>query len=636
MDRRSGMRPIKSSRLVASIGGACLLVALAVTQLDPGKATSNLREAVFDRLLTWSPRSNAQSPVVVIDIGRDALQAVGHWPWPRDRLADLIDKIADAKPSALAINILLSPREQPQAGPDERLAQAIARVPTVLAMLLDPQPNANVVTPSPTTIATQGHVEVPDILEMPGVVQPAPAFATNAKGLGVISLPAAEGQPVRSVYLLAAATNTVFAGFAVETLKVAEGGSTLIASAPPQVLRVGSYTVPLPADATMRLHYTTKAQREARTLPAETLLDGSVAPGRLAGKIVMLGASAPEAGGLRLTPVEPFMPSVAIEAEAVEQIVSGHVPSRPGSAAWIEAAAAVLLGLLGILTVIRLSPAQAGKAILVQSGLWTVPAAFATMKLLVLIDPLTPVVVGLIAAQGAGLAQFARIHRQRLAIERRFALHLTPEMVRRIVENPGEVRFAGETRMITALMTDIEGFTALTGRVGAEATISLLDRYIDTVAGIIISHGGMVDKIVGDGLHAFFNAPLDLPDHAEKAVICALAIVKATEALRRERELAAIGFGRTRIGIETGPAVLGDVGRGARRDYTAYGQAVNLASRLEGANKRLGTMVLIGPGTAKALDGRLALRSRGRIAISGLDKDIEVFEPAGTSSSDET
>jgi adenylate cyclase len=468
---------------------------------------------------------------------------------------------------------------------------------------------------------------VPDLLEMPGVVQPAPAFAANAKGLGVISLPAAEGQPVRSVYLLAAGANLVFAGFAVETLRIAEGSNTLIASTPPSVLRIGNYTVPLPADGAMRLHFTTKPAREARTLPAEALLKGSIAPERLAGKIVMLGASAPEAGGLRLTPVEPFMPSVEIEAEAVEQILSGHVPHRPGGMPWIEAAAAALLGILGTLAVIRLAPARAGVAVLAVSALWAAAAILASTKLLLLTDPLTPVAIGLIAAQGAGLAQFARTYRQRLAIERRFALHLTPEMVRRIVENPGEVRFAGETRMITALMTDIEGFTALTERVGAEATISLLDRYIDTVADIIMSHGGMVDKIVGDGLHAFFNAPLDLPDHAERAVTCALAITKATEAMRRESGLAAIGFGRTRIGIETGFAVVGDVGRAARRDYTAYGHAVNLASRLEGANKRLGTLVLLGPGTHKALAGRIPVRSRGRIAISGLDEEIEVFEP---------
>src|SRR5262245_11120433 len=162
MDHRAGMRPMKSSaRLVALVGGAYLLAALAVFQFDPGRIISYLREDVFDQLLAWAPRSNAGSPVVVVDIGRNALQAIGPWPWPRDRLADLVDKIAETKPSALAINILLSPREQPDAGPDERLSQAIARLPTVLAMLLDPRPNANVATPSATTIATQGDVEVP-------------------------------------------------------------------------------------------------------------------------------------------------------------------------------------------------------------------------------------------------------------------------------------------------------------------------------------------------------------------------------------------------------------------------------------------------------------------------------------------
>jgi adenylate cyclase len=200
-------------------------------------------------------------------------------------------------------------------------------------------------------------------------------------------------------------------------------------------------------------------------------------------------------------------------------------------------------------------------------------------------------------------------------------------MVRRIVENPHEIRFAGETRVITALITDIEGSTALTERIGPEATISLLDRYIDTVAGIIVAHGGMVDKIVGDGVHAFFNAPLDLTGHAEKAVAAACAIIEATEKLRREPDLVAAQLGRTRIGIETGLAVLGDVGRGSRRDYTAYGRPVNLASRLDEANKRLGSSILLGPGTVEALAGRVALRSHGQIAISGVEQKVEVFEP---------
>jgi adenylate cyclase len=110
-------------------------------------------------------------------------------------------------------------------------------------------------------------------------------------------------------------------------------------------------------------------------------------------------------------------------------------------------------------------------------------------------------------------------------------------------------------------------------------------------------------------------------------VACARAIVAATETLRRDEGIAAMELGRTRIGIETGLAILGDVGRGAKRDYTAYGHAVNLASRLEDANKKLGTSILLGPGTAAALGGLIPLRSLGKIAISGITEDIEVFEP---------
>jgi len=615
-----------STRLVVWLGGLCLLAAVVVALIDPGNIVRGLRESAFDRLLLWSPRLPPSNRIVVVDIGRDALSAIGPWPWPRDRLADLIDKIADTKPAVLAINILLSEREPSEPDlSDERLAQAIARVPTVLALVLDPKAN-----PAPslsTSVAVTGDVKVPDLLQTPGTVLPAASLLASAKGIGVISLPADEGQPVRSVVLLAAGAETLFAGFAVEALRVAEGGSTLIASAPPQTLRVGAYSLPLSSDGLMRLHFARKTDRLGHTVTAEALLFGRSDPTTLSGKIVVLGASAPEAGGLRLTAADPFMPSVEIEAEAIEQMLAGHIPTRVRALEWAEPAAGALLGILGILAIVYLSPGRAAAAILGLCIAWMIAAASLSTQALFLTDPITPIIIALIGIQAAGLTQFAVTYRQRLAIERRFAFHLPPEMVRRIIENPGEIRFAGEARNITALFTDIEGFTALTERAGPEATISLLDRYVDLVAGIVVSHGGMVDKIVGDAVHGFFNAPLDLPDHAAKAVACARAIIAATEDLRRDSRFATMKLGRTRIGIETGLAVLGDVGRGAKRDYTAYGHAVNLASRLEGANKILGTSILLGPGTAAALEGRIPLRSLGKIPISGIAEEIEIFEP---------
>jgi adenylate cyclase len=581
----------------------------------------SLRESIFDRLLAALPRPLAAASVIVVDIDRNSLAEFGPWPWPRRRLASLIDRIADTHPQALAINILLA--DYGTSADNEVLARSLARLPCVLAVVLDPKSGSSTVFA--TTIAVSGTVEVPDLLVTKGVVLPAPVLASNARGFGVISLPASEGEPVRAVVLLAGGGNTLFPGLAAETLRVASGGGTMIATGPPQVLRIGQHFIPLARDGLMRLHFAAEPNRRARTVAAGALMSGAADRSQLSGKIVFLGASAPEAGGLRLTAIDPFMPSVEIEAEATEQMLTGHIPRRAGAMAWGEAAAGAVLGVLNVLAVIFLSPAGAAAAILVLAVLWIASAIGISAELLWLVDPAVPVIVGLVAAQGAGLAQYANTYRQRQAIERRFALHLPPAVVRRIADNPRELRLAGETRIITALFTDIEGFTALTQRVSPESLIALLERYIDMVAGIIVDHGGMVDKIVGDAVHAFFNAPVDLPHHAEQAVACACRIRTATEALRREPDVASTGLGRTRIGIETGPAVLGEVGRGAKRDYTAYGHSVNLASRLEGANKEFGSSIAIGPGTFAALEGRVTLRRLGSIAVRGIADEVEIF-----------
>jgi adenylate cyclase len=147
---------------------------------------------------------------------------------------------------------------------------------------------------------------------------------------------------------------------------------------------------------------------------------------------------------------------------------------------------------------------------------------------------------------------------------------------------------------------------------------------MERVGGIVVAHGGMIDKIVGDAVHAIFNAPLDLDDHASRAIRCAEDILKATRALEAEADIAGFGLGRTRIGIETGPAVVGDVGGKVRLDYTAHGNVINTAARLEAANKELNSSICIGPIAASRQQGH-ALKPLGRIAIRGLAEPMAVF-----------
>jgi adenylate cyclase len=243
-----------------------------------------------------------------------------------------------------------------------------------------------------------------------------------------------------------------------------------------------------------------------------------------------------------------------------------------------------------------------------------------------LVDPLTPSIAALLVFTVTTGTAYSLTRRREAFLRRRLEQHLAPAVVRRIVEQPDLVKLDGERREVTALFTDIEGFTATTHRAGPEDLVAMLDQYFEGVAGIVINHGGMIDKIVGDAVHALFNAPLDLEDHPRRAVECAIAIQAWSEGFRRRAPAAAVELGRTRIGIETGPAIVGDVGIRSKLDYTAHGDAVNMAARLEACNKELGSAICIGPAAAARYDAAL-LRPLGQLAIRGRTEPIAVFEP---------
>ncbi len=221
---------------------------------------------------------------------------------------------------------------------------------------------------------------------------------------------------------------------------------------------------------------------------------------------------------------------------------------------------------------------------------------------------------------------YALTHRRESLLRRHFEQHLAPAVVRRILEAPGVRKLSGERREVTALFTDLEGFTKMTCHADPAVVVATLGNYFDGMVTTIAEHGGMIDKIVGDSIHAFFNLPNDLEDHPQKAVECAIALRSWAEDFRQCSQAATIGFGRTRIGIETGLAFVGDVGIRIKLDYTAHGDAVNVAARLEQANKELGSSICIGPVAASRCEQAL-LRPLGKITLRGRDDAIAVFEP---------
>ena len=637
------LRQIRRNR-PGIVGGAFIYLLFAALQLlAPLDWSSIIRERGFDAVLWADARlrgPEADPGVIVVDIDRATLAAVGNWPWPRATMARLVSSVAAGKPDAVAIDVLFAgpdPRspatssdlaESPAEGVspaglaegDRRLAEAIGSIPTALGSTLDTG-NAAAQT---VTVLRRGPVVLDGIWRESGANEPLRSLREAAAGNGIISLPGDPDGKLRRAPLLVGVGTTIRPGLAVEAVRLKQRATLLIAEGEPQHLAIGAIKIRLPPDGFLRLVPVSPEHALIRTVSAIDVIQNEAIRAKLARRIALIGGSAPELGGLRETPGDPLTPSVQVQAGAIGQILSQRGPVTAGSG--IQLLLTLVMGGLVLIAALKASPSRGvALAVATVASLW-IAAIVLSISSDHLIDPLTPTIGAAATFVTASLGSFVMIARREARIRDRFAQHLAPEVVKRIAEDPDMLKLKAEKRELTALFTDIEGFTAMTHRAGPEQLVAELDGYIEGVASIVMNHGGMVDKIVGDAVHAFFNAPIDLPEHAQRAVDCAIEIRDWTERYRLRPSAQLIGLGRTRIGIETGQAIVGDIGIRSKLDYTAHGDCINSAARLEAMNKELGSAICVGPTAAGYCDPTM-FRPLGTVALRGLEAPIAVFEP---------
>jgi adenylate cyclase len=346
-----------------------------------------------------------------------------------------------------------------------------------------------------------------------------------------------------------------------------------------------------------------------RYVPAWQVLEGSLNPQLVAGHIVFVGTSAEGLKDLRATPTNPAMPGVQLHAEATEQILAGHFLLRPDWARGAELVAIAALGLLLIALLPRLGAAWC--AALGAAALAGVVAfsAWAFVERQWLVAPVYAVLAVLGVYLTGSLAAFLRTEAERREVRQAFGRYLSPAVVEQLARHPESLRLGGETRELSVLFCDVRGFTTLSEQLDPEALTRLVNRFLTPMTGILLDHGGTIDKYMGDCIMAFWNAPLDDPDHARHAAAAALAMERELEVLNaRLAAEAAPGSPaapplRIGIGINTGRACVGNFGSDQRFDYSAIGDEVNLASRLEGQSKTYGVTCVIGDATRTRLAG---------------------------------
>jgi adenylate cyclase len=644
-------RAFSRAGIAGILGGAVLALLLTIWLAAADSVRAQIRERALDELLPLvlpAGTEDGAGTITIVDIDRESLARIGPWPWPRSLLARLVAKIAGAGPKVVGIDILmdepdrLSPAALARAlgaatgrpdieslaktlpDADAALSDAVGQAPTVLGFALDPDGLGT--PPAPTPILLRGSVSLPDIWAARGVIGPIPALAAISGGFGTLALAADHDGEIRRAPLLVFAGGAARPGLAVEMARLAQDAGSLILG-PGPVLEIGAITVPLGRDAELRLIPPPAGWWMSHRVSAASVMSDPGVAASLSGKIVLIGGSAPELGGLRATPASPVTPSVLIQATAVEMILGGRLPFRPGWLGLAEAAATFLFGAMGVALAARLRPLRAAGVMAACCVAWPVAAAAAAHATRVIADPAGPPLIAAAAFSAALLARLVRDEWRARLLRARFEQHLAPEVVRRIAADPEALRLRGEFREITAFFTDIEDLTAMTERAEPADLVALLDAYFDMAARVITAHGGMIEKVVGDAVHAIFNAPFDLDDHPRRAVACALMLLAESETVRASALGRKLRMGRTRIGIETGMAIVGDVGGARKLDYTAHGNVMNTAQRLEASNKDFRTSICVGPGAAARLDPA-GLRRIGAITPRGRSEPMDVFTPA--------
>jgi len=333
-------------------------------------------------------------------------------------------------------------------------------------------------------------------------------------------------------------------------------------------------------------------------------------------------APRPTSPALRAT-----MPGVYLHAAAISNLLGGN-----GLATLPRTQRAALTFALAMLTAgatMMSSLVGAVVAVLGLAAVWTGAAIYIFGQAVVL-----PVLVPL----GAALASFVAalglrslvLDRQGRFLRRAFASFVAPALVDRLVENPGQLRLGGERRTMTFLFTDLAGFTTMIEQQDPEEAARLLNSYLDRMIEIAKANGGTIDKVIGDAVVVIFSAPVDQPNHAEQALTCALAMDAFAFRFAAEKRAHGIPFGITRIGVHTGSAVVGNFGGSGFFDYTALGDAVNTAARLESVNKHLGTRMAVSGETVRRCESFTG-RHVGSLILKGKENSIDVFEPVAVS-----
>ncbi len=628
---------------------------VSLRAIDPWPVR-NLRNAYFDFLQRLAPRDYTPLPVRIVDLDEASLSRVGQWPWPRDRLAAMVDRLAELGAAVIVFDILfseadrLSPRnllKDPAvrsaltSGPwvdqiekldnDVAFATAIGSAAVVLGVA-DAGGQSDASTASKAGFAFIGQNPGNELLPLRSTTPVVPVLAAVAAGIGVVNVnPLGESDTQREVPLIWRTPSGYMPGLATEALRVALGESTIVVIGPNSgvnrvdEVRVGGYSIPTLSNGLFPLHF--RHEEPSLYIPAYQVLDPDISQqlgSVLDGAIVFVGSSAAGLADTRTTALGEGVPGVSIHAQVVEQVLLESYLTRTDIVQGTEIIVLVLLGLLVTLVLMLTGPVPsvlvgglAGAVILGTS--W-----FAFTRLGILFDATYPLIGGFAAFSTLAMYQFAVSDREKRLIRRSFARYVAPSVLQEMDRRGHSLELGGKTGEVTVLFCDIRNFTPLAATMSAQDLVALLNELFGDLSEEIMAQAGTIDKYIGDEIMAFWNAPLETARHQFRACMASLNMRQAMVRYNARKALNGTAPVAIGMGLDVGLACVGNIGSRSRFNYTAIGETVNIAARTQSACKHVAYDILVTAEVFRAAHS-LAFLPAGWIDLKGVAQRTEVF-----------
>jgi adenylate cyclase len=611
----------------------------------PSSIDNRLRDFMFNIRGEIEPKSDS---VVIIDIDEKSLKTLGQWPWSRDVLSKILYNLNDAKVAIIGFDIVFA--EEDRTSPhkifkkldiqkenlpnfDLEFAQAIANTPTILGYQFEFADKEFILKSAPAIqtifIEKNKNIEENFLIKAKGTILNIPILQDSSYSSGFFNNIPDDSGIIRSVPLIISYDDEIYPSLALEALRIGLGIKRVTINYDENGVRnlqLGDFIVPTDRYGRLLINFRGK-EKSFKYISALDIYNNSFNKEEIENKIALVGTSAAALMDLRATPFESVFPGVEVHANAIDNIISQDFIYR---ASWMDGANIVIIFILTFFTffIIKKIPIWLTPIFTISflfiSLYYIYYLMFNTGIILNILFPIFSIILSGIISLIIGY--FYEIKKKE-EIKNKFASKVSKDVMEELLKNIDDNSLKAQNKEVTIFFSDIRGFTNISEKINKpELLIKYLNQYMTPMSEVITKNKGTIDKYIGDAIMAYWNAPFDIENHADKAVTSAIEQLNELKKLNKNLEITNQPLIAIGIGITTGIATVGEIGSIGRSDYTIIGDSVNLGSRIESLCKFYDVSLIISEDTKEKLTKDYTFRYLDYVKVKGKENPIKLWE----------